>query len=79
MKWVTILTAAYPQDILIPQSNLEARGIHTFLKDEYYNSIVNFYPNSNVKLQVPEDEYDTAAEILKAAGYEIMPKPPESR
>ncbi|MCK9629567.1 MAG: DUF2007 domain-containing protein [Bacteroidales bacterium] len=73
-KWITILTSAYPQDILIPRSNLEANGIQTFLKDEYYNSVINIYPTSNVKLQVPEDQYETAAEILTAAGYDILPK-----
>ncbi|NCB72323.1 MAG: hypothetical protein EOM45_11185 [Clostridia bacterium] len=73
-KWITILTSAYPQDILIPRSNLEANGIHTFLKDEFYNSVINIYPTSNVKLQVPEEEYEAAAEILSAAGYEILPK-----
>jgi len=70
-RWITILTSAYPQDILIPQSNLEANGIRTFLKDEYYNSLINVYPTSNVKLQVLSEDYDNAAEILKDAGYEI--------
>jgi hypothetical protein len=70
-RWITILTSAYPQDILIPQSNLEANGIKTFLKDEYYNSLINVYPTSNVKLQVLSEDYDNAAAILKDAGYEI--------
>ncbi|MEA5005348.1 hypothetical protein SDC9_119128 [bioreactor metagenome] len=73
-KWITILTSAYPQDILIPRSNLEANGIQTFLKDEFYNAVINIYPTSNVKLQVPEEQYDAAAEILTAAGYEILPR-----
>lgn len=65
-QWITIKTFTYPHEAYIVQGKLESEGIRTFLKDEMTVQVYNFYSNAigGVKLQIPEEDVDTALAIL---------------
>ncbi|MBN2894097.1 MAG: DUF2007 domain-containing protein [Bacteroidales bacterium] len=68
MNWITILTYTYPHEAHLAKSVLEAEGIPVFIKDELTAQVYNFYSTAigGVKLQVPESDFQSAYELLKA-------------
>ena len=70
MKYVTILTVNYINELMVVQSLLEAEGIEYFIKDEYTVQTDPFLSNvvGGIKLQVKESDVEKAAEILKELG-----------
>jgi len=69
-NWKTIITFTLPSDVYVAQSYLETEGIKTLLKDEVVSQ-ENAYAVAvgGVKLQVKEENYKQAVEILKHGGY----------
>jgi Putative prokaryotic signal transducing protein len=69
--FVTVLTVQYPQELWIIKGRLESDGIRCFVKDELTVQSNNFYSNAvgGVKLQVLQEDAETATELLKELGY----------
>jgi len=70
-KWVTVLTASYPQQLWVIRTKLESEGIECFIKDELTVQSYNLYSNAvgGVKLQVLEEDVEQARKVLEELGY----------
>ena len=66
MSWKTVTIYTYPTDAHIARAKLETQGIEVYLKDELTIQTYNFSSNAigGVKVQVPEENYELAKEIL---------------
>lgn len=71
MTLVTIATFSSYFDAHLIKGRLEHEGVSCFIKDENTVSINPMYDIAmgGIKLQVPENEVDTAREILKDTSY----------
>lgn len=69
--WITLTTFPYPQSAHIAAAMLESEGIPVFLKDEMTIQVdVLLSPAlGGVKLQVQEEYFEEAYELLKKGGY----------
>ncbi|MGB1039579.1 MAG: DUF2007 domain-containing protein [Flavobacteriales bacterium] len=74
MAFKTIHTVTYPSEAHVIKLQLETEGIDVFLKDELTVQTDNFISNAigGVKIQVPEEDYETAGSILIQLGYVNM-------
>jgi len=74
----TILTVTFAHEAIAAKGRLEAEGIFCFLKDELTVQILPFHSNAvgGIKLQVREDDFDRAMEILKESDYANEEEPP---
>ncbi|MDR2979899.1 MAG: DUF2007 domain-containing protein [Bacteroidales bacterium] len=72
-NWKTIKTFTYSHDAHLMKSFLESENIPTELKGEYTAQVVNYlaFTGAGVELQVPEDLYEKAVEMLRKQGYEV--------
>jgi hypothetical protein len=70
-SYITILTFHYPHEMDIARAYLEAHGIVCFAKDEFTVQNDHMFSPAvgGVKLQVKQEDYARAGELLKAAGY----------
>jgi len=70
-KLKTILTVTFAHEAIVAKGRLEAEGVFCFLKDELTVQILPFHSNAvdGIKLQVREDDFDRAVEILKESDY----------
>jgi hypothetical protein len=66
MNWITIVSFTFPHEAYVITAKLESEGIRVNLKDELTTQVNNFYSNAigGVKVQVSEDDYSKAREIL---------------
>ncbi len=71
MSFVTIQTYTYPNEMSIVRGLLESEGIETFVRDEIISQVNPFYANAvgGIKLQVHEEDYLRAREILVEKGF----------
>lgn len=71
--WVTIITFTYPPQAVVLKGRLESEGIECYLKDELTAQVNPFYSNAvgGVKLQVRQEDMDSAITILKELGYPV--------
>ena len=67
MKYITILTVNYINELMVIQSLLDAEEIEYIIKDEYTVQTDPFLSNAigGIKLQVKEEDVENAIEILK--------------
>lgn len=65
---ITIKTSNIPGELSVAKSYLEDNGIYCFLKDELINQ-VHPYAVGGVKLQVKEEDANSAAELLIEGGF----------
>jgi len=72
-NWITILSFTYPHEAHLAKTKLESEGFEVMIKDELTVQVDNFYSNAigGVKLQVSENDYDRALQVLKDSGYII--------
>lgn len=66
---VTIRTFNSSIDSEMVRAYLESMGITCFLQDEFVNRAYVANVNGGVKLQVPENELESALTLLKDGGY----------
>ena len=64
MKFITIKESHNVADLLVLKSRLEADGFNCILKNELTTQIMNYIPSFTVELQVPEDEFKEAMDLL---------------
>ncbi len=64
MKFITIKESHNVGDLLVLKSRLEADGFNCILKNELTTQIMNYIPSFTVELQVPEDEFERAMNLL---------------
>jgi len=66
-----IATFTYPSELAVARSILEVNEIDCYVKDEITVQVHNFYSNAigGIRLEVPDDEYHDAYEILSNSGY----------
>ena len=71
MKYITILTVNYINELMVIQSLLDAEEIEYIIKDEYTVQTDPFLSNAigGIKLQVKEENVENAIEILKELNY----------
>ncbi len=76
-NWITIKTFTSPTDAVVLRSRLEADGIECILLNELTAQVNPFYSNAigGVQLQVKENDFTQAIEILKDLGYYSDEKP----
>jgi hypothetical protein len=67
-RFQTVFSSISPMDCHILKSRFETDGIHCFIYDENMVWVNPFYANAIgwVKLKVPEDQYESAMEIIKS-------------
>ncbi len=71
MGWRTVITFVYPHEAHMAASYLGSFDIQTFIRDELTAQVDNFYSNAigGVKVQVMDDEVESALKLLKEGGY----------
>jgi len=76
-NWITIISFTYPHEAHIVKGKLESEDIPVQITDEITAQVNTFYSNAigGVKLQVQENHYERAYQILIDAGYIQKPKP----
>lgn len=70
-NWITISRYEQSHDAHMVKSYLESQGISVFLKDEITSQVTTCYGSAigGIKLQIPEEQYDKAYELLENGGY----------
>lgn len=70
-NFITILTFTHPTELAIIRGRLESEGIETFVQDELTAQTNPLYSNAigGVKLQVKDEDFELATEILRENGY----------
>jgi len=78
-KLITIISFHFPHEAHLVKGKLESEGIESFLQNELTVQTYNFIANNigGVKLQVREQDYDAAYQILKEAGHFDSPEIPD--
>ncbi len=68
---ITVISFTYPHEAHLAKGKLQSEGVEVFIKDEMTAHVNNFYSNAigGVKLQVRDDDVDTAHRILLESGY----------
>lgn len=71
MELVTIISFTYPHEASLVKSLLEDNEIYVNLKDEHASQVYHMASNAfgGIKLQVRDDDYKNAREILENQGY----------
>lgn len=69
MSWRTVRTFSSVIEAQIAQTKLESEEVECFVRDEHLANILMLYTNAlgGVRLDVKEQDYDRALEILSAA------------
>lgn len=72
-NWYTVITFDQPHEAHFARNLLEANGINSIIRDELTVQTCNLYSNTvgGVKLDVKEEDMDSAISILKEGGYII--------
>lgn len=68
MKFITIKSSHYQNDLAVLQSRLESEGIICRLKNEFTSQVLNYLPSFRVELQVPDYSFEEAKTIMKENG-----------
>ncbi len=70
-NWITIATYEYSQQAHMVKNYLESEGIVVFMKDDMTAQVASYYAHAigGIKLQVREDDFDRAIEVLEKGGY----------
>ena len=71
MKYITILTVNYINELMVIQSLLNAEKIEYIIKDEYTIQADPFLSNAigEIKLQVKEEDVEVAIEKINFIQY----------
>ncbi|WMI68992.1 putative signal transducing protein [Mangrovimonas sp. YM274] len=71
-NYTLIATFAYPSELTVAKTLLEANNIPYLVKDELTVQVHNFYSNAigGIKLEVPDARAQEAIDILIDSGYE---------
>lgn len=74
-NFVTLLTFTLPHEAYPVKALLESQGIEVFIRDEITAQVNNFISNAigGVKLDVREEDYKQAMEVVRKAGYITEP------
>lgn len=71
INWITVATFTYPHEAQMLKARLESEGLNVIVKDELTTQVYHFLSPAvgGVKLQVPQEELESALRVLKDAGY----------
>lgn len=70
MAFKTLHTVNYPSEAHVMKMQLEAEGVDVFLKDEFMAQVTGVPQEvGGVKVQVKEEDFDKAGNLLIKLGY----------
>ena len=68
MKYITVKESHYQTDLVVLKSRLESEGIECRFKNELTTQVLNHIPSFLVELQVSENDFKRAEEIMVEIG-----------
>lgn len=68
MSYITIKESHYQTDLVVLKSRLESEGIECRFKNELTTQVLNYIPSFLVELQVPENDFQRATQIMNETG-----------
>lgn len=70
-NWITISSYEQSHQAHVVKTYLESEGISVYLKDEITSQVTTGYGAAigGVKLQIPQEQYEKAFELLEVGGY----------